>query len=76
VKGITKGAETLLERFNLATTAIKMTFSKNQELTQENNSLKNQLMAQQEKEQIQNIEQTEIELQQPSRRRRYRGKAA
>lgn len=70
VKGITEGVKTLLERFNLATTAIKMTFSKNQELTQENNSLKNQLTAQQEKEQIQNIEQIEIELQQPSRRRR------
>ena len=40
MKGITDGAKTLLERFNAAIMTVKMTFSKNQELTQENNSLK------------------------------------
>jgi FtsZ-binding cell division protein ZapB len=55
MKGITEGAKTLLERFNAAIMTVKMTFSKNQELTQENNSLKTQITAQQEREQSQSM---------------------
>lgn len=42
VKGITEGAKTLIERFNAALETVKATFSKNQELIKENETLKQQ----------------------------------
>ena len=56
VKGIAEGAKTLIERFNAAVEAVKTTFSKNQELAKENETLKEQVQKQ-EKQQTRTISQ-------------------